>query len=370
MRELLADLRRWHDDGLRAAVATIVCTRGSAPRSPGAAMAVSETGEVSGSVSGGCVESAVVAVAEDVMRTGVAARESYGVGDDAFDVSLTCGGTIDVVIEPVDESAYARLDDLSRALHAGDAIAAATVLSDSRPQRHLLVRDGSVAGTLGDPRLDDSVVGHARNMLAHDETQLLRLDSDGRGDDATDDAGLSVFVQSFARPPRMLVFGSTDVAGAVTRMGKFLGFRVTICDARAAFATTRRFPDADEVVVRWPDEYLAGTDVDDSTVICVLTHDPEFDVPLLAVALRSAACYVGAMGSRRTHADRLARLRRAGLGDTDLARLSAPIGLDLGARTPAEIAVSVAAEVVAARTAATGARLTELDTPIHYSATR
>jgi xanthine dehydrogenase accessory factor len=168
----------------------------------------------------------------------------------------------------------------------------------------------------------------------------------------------------------MLVFGAIDFAAAVARVGRFLGFHVTVCDARPVFATTKRFPEADEVVVRWPHEYLAETEVDERTVICVLTHDPKFDVPLLEAALRTPAAYVGAMGSRRTHEDRLARLREAGLTEDELARLASPIGLDIGARTPEETAVSIAAEIVSAHWGGTGARLTGAEGPIHRDAAR
>ena len=179
---------------------------------------------------------------------------------------------------------------------------------------------------------------------------------------------LSVFVQSFAPPPRMLVFGAIDFAAAVARAGKFLGYRVTVCDARPIFATNARFPDADEVVVDWPHRYLAQTPIDSRTVICVLTHDPKFDVPVLEVALRTPAGYIGAMGSRRTHDDRLARLREAGLTEDELARLRSPIGLDLGARTPEETAVSVAAELIQLRWGGSGQPLTATTGRIHHRA--
>jgi len=180
---------------------------------------------------------------------------------------------------------------------------------------------------------------------------------------------MRVFVWSFAPKPRMLVFGAIDFAAAVARVGSFLGYRVTVCDARPVFATARRFPDADEVVVEWPHRYLqteadAGR-IDERTVLCVLTHDPKFDVPLLEVALRLPVAYVGAMGSRRTHEERLDRLREAGLSKEEIARLSSPIGLDLGARTPEETAVSIAAEIIAGRWGGSGEPLTETSGRIH-----
>ena len=176
---------------------------------------------------------------------------------------------------------------------------------------------------------------------------------------------IAVFVASYAPRPRMIVFGAIDFASAVARIGSFLGYRVTVCDARPIFATRRRFPDADEVIVEWPHRYLASTEVDERTVICLLTHDPKFDVPLLELALRMPLAYIGAMGSRRTNDDRLQRLRELGLTETELARLRAPIGLDIGARTPEETAVSVAAEIIAARWGGSGQPLRSADGPIH-----
>jgi xanthine dehydrogenase accessory factor len=218
------------------------------------------------------------------------------------------------------------------------------------------------SGTLGSARLDAAVDDDVRGMLAQGLTGIRRYGEHGerRGD------ALSVFVNSFAPAPRMLVFGAIDFAAAVARVGKFLGYHVTVCDARKVFATASRFPDADEVVVDWPHRFLAATDVDARTVICVLTHDPKFDVPLLEVALRTPAGYIGAMGSRRTHDDRLTRLREVGLTEDELARLRSPIGLDLGARTPEETAVSIAAELIQLRWGGTGHPLTSTEGRIHH----
>jgi xanthine dehydrogenase accessory factor len=190
---------------------------------------------------------------------------------------------------------------------------------------------------------------------------VLRIGPDGerRQDE------LSVFVQSFAPAPQMLVFGAIDFAAAVARVGKFLGYRVTVCDARGVFATRKRFPDADEVVVEWPHRFLEKANVDARTVICVLTHDPKFDVPLLEAALKTDAAYIGAMGSRRTHDDRLARLRDEGVSEESLSRIASPIGLDIGARTPEETAVSIAAEIVALRWGGSGQRLASTEGAIH-----
>jgi xanthine dehydrogenase accessory factor len=218
-------------------------------------------------------------------------------------------------------------------------------------------------GSLGaGDRLDAAVDDDVRGMLAQGLTGIRRYGEHGerRGDE------LSVFVNSFAPPPRMLVFGAIDFAAAVARVGKFLGYHVTVCDARQIFATRSRFPDADEVIVDWPHRFLASVEVDARTVICVLTHDPKFDVPVLEVALRTPAGYIGAMGSRRTHEDRLERLRAVGMTEAELARLRSPIGLDLGARTPEETAVSIAAELIQLRWGGTGRALTETDGRIHH----
>jgi xanthine dehydrogenase accessory factor len=363
VRDVLDRLVRWWTDGERVAVGTVVRTWSSAPRPAGAAMLVGPGGEAVGSVSGGCVEGAVYEVAERVLSGDAPSLEHYGVSDDdAFAVGLTCGGTIEVFVEAIDPRSFPGLAALADDVERRRPVAVATVVSGpGNLGAHLVVRPDTRQGSLGSDRLDDAVTDDVRGMLDQGMTGIRRYGPHGerRGDE------LGVFVQSFAPPPRMLVFGAIDFAAAVARIGAFLGYHVTVCDARAVFATRARFPDADDVVVRWPHEYLAETVVDDRTVICVLTHDPKFDVPLLEVALRTPAAYVGAMGSRRTHDDRLARLRDRGLSDKELARLAAPIGLDIGARTPEETAVSVAAEIVSARWGGSGRPLSETDGSIH-----
>jgi xanthine dehydrogenase accessory factor len=254
-------------------------------------------------------------------------------------------------------------------------VAVCTVIehpSPGRVGRRLVVRpDAPTAGTLGSPRQDDAVTDDARGLLAAGRSETLTYGPDGerRGE------GMRVFVSAFAPKPRMLVFGAIDFAAAVARMGSFLGYDVTVCDARPVFATRSRFPDASRVVVEWPHRYLAAEAeagrVDERTVIAVLTHDPKFDVPLLEVALKlPAVAYVGAMGSRRTHEDRRKRLLDAGLTEHELDRLSSPVGLDLGARTPEETAVSIAAEIIASRWGGDGGRLGEREGPIHHGVPR
>jgi xanthine dehydrogenase accessory factor len=377
VRDILSSITKWWEAGETFGLATVVRTYRSAPRDPGAALAVSSSpgNEVVGSVSGGCVEGAVYELSLDVCQTGDPVLQVYGVSDDdAFAVGLTCGGILHIFVEPVDRARFPELGDIAAAVERGEPVAVATVIggpgqigarrviwasADATPDAW----HAGASGTLGSgTRLDTAVDDDARGMLAQGLTGIRRYGAHGerRGDE------LSVFVNSFAPPPRMLVFGAIDFAAAVARVGKFLGYHVTVCDARKVFATTSRFPDADEVVVEWPHRFLAGTDVDQRTVICVLTHDPKFDVPLLEVALRTPAGYIGAMGSRRTHDDRLARLREVGLTEEELARLRSPIGLDLGARTPEETAVSIAAELIQLRWGGTGQPLTATEGRIHH----
>jgi xanthine dehydrogenase accessory factor len=369
VRDVLAELLPWWEAGEPLAMATVVGTWSSAPRQPGATMVVGPDGIAVGSVSGGCVEGAVYELCREVIATGVPRLQRYGVSDDeAFAVGLTCGGIIDLFIERADRAAFPELGEVAEAINIGAPVAVVTCVDGppDRLGRRLVLRPHERTGTLGSARLDDAVTDDARGLLAGGRTSTLHYGYDGerRGD------ALALFVASYAPRPRMLVFGAIDFAAAVARVGAFLGYRVTVCDARAVFATARRFPDADEVVVDWPHRYLqreidAGA-LDDRTVVCVLTHDPKFDVPVLDVALRQRFAYVGAMGSRRTHDDRVQRLREAGLPDSALASLCSPIGLDLGARTPEETAVSIAAEIVASRWGGGGQRLTGTAGRIHH----
>ncbi len=375
MREVLPELLGWWRDGASVGVGTVVATWQSAPRPPGASMLVGPGGEAVGSVSGGCVEGAVYTLAQEVVASGTPVLVRYGVSDeDAYAVGLTCGGILDVWVEEVSLQTFPELAEVAADIEAGRPVAVATVVEHPDPARlgrRIVVRpedvDGACQGTLGSARADDAVADDVRGLLAtgHSETLGYGPDGERRGE------GMRVFVSVHAPRPRMLVFGAIDFAAACARVGAFLGYRVTVCDARPVFATASRFPEADEVVVDWPHRYLAAevaaSGLDARTVICVLTHDPKFDVPLLEVALRlPEVAYVGAMGSRRTHGDRLARLREVGLTPAELARLSSPIGLDLGARTPEETAVSIAAEIIAVRWGGRGERLAALDGPIHH----
>ncbi|MFJ9899405.1 XdhC family protein [Streptomyces sp. NPDC091280] len=402
MREILPELGRWYAARKPFALATVVAVDRSAPRDPGAAMAVGPDDEVVGSVSGGCVEAAVFELAREVTASGEARLETFGYTDeDAFAVGLTCGGEITVLVRPVAPETDPTFGAVVRSVAAREPVTVATVVDGDAPRGAVLavwpgtvggvsgvsapgavggasggldtngvpgsvgsVGTASSFGTLGTTGLDAAVTADALGELALGATGLRHYGPHGeRREDS-----VTVFLHSFAPPPRMLVFGAIDYAAAVARIGDFLGYRVTVCDARPVFATPKRFPGGVEVVVDWPHRYLAGTDTDARTVICVLTHDPKFDVPLLVEALRRPAAYIGAMGSRRTHHDRMRRLLESGLDEGELARLRSPIGLDLGARTPQEVAVSVAAEIVALRWSGTGMPLTGVSGAIHRAA--
>ncbi|NHC23804.1 XdhC family protein [Nocardioides sp. IC4_145] len=371
MREVLPELMAWWEAGEEVGVGTVVATFRSAPRPPGASMLVGPDGTAVGSVSGGCVEGAVYDRAQSVVESGEPVLERYGVSDDdAFAVGLTCGGILDVYVEKVSRETFPELAEVRDHLEAGRPVAVATVIDHPDAAwvgRRVLIRpDAEASASLGSARADDAVRDDALGLLAAGNSGVLTYGPDGerRGE------GMRVFVWAFAPKPRMLVFGAIDFAAAVARVGAFLGYHVTVCDARPVFATATRFPEADEVVVDWPHRYLRAEQqagrVDGRTVVTVLTHDPKFDVPLLEVALRlPEVAYVGAMGSRRTHDDRLERLRDAGVTEAELDRLHSPIGLDLGARTPEETAISIAAEIIAGRWGGSGEPLARTEGRIH-----
>lgn len=318
MKDVLPTLERWARDDVRVATATVVKTERSAPRDPGAVLAVSEGGEVAGSVTGGCVEPAVYQEAEEVLAGAAPRLKTYGIADEeAFEVGLPCGGTVHIFVDALDPALVPPL---------------AQAIRDERPVALEVRVSGADAGAKRLVGPEDG--GPAAAMLARGETGLV------------DVAGEQVFVSSFVPRPQMYVFGAVDHAAAVASIGRFLGYRVTVCDARAKFATRERFPDVDELVVEWPDRFLSQAPIDERTAICVLTHDHKFDVPLLKVAVESSAGYIGAMGSRRTTEERERLLREEGVTDEQLERIHAPIGLRLGARGPEEVAVAIAAELV------------------------
>ncbi|GGQ70008.1 XdhC family protein [Kitasatospora griseola] len=356
MQDIAAQLHDWHTTGRPFAVATVVRASGSAPRGPGAALAVDAYGEAVGSISGGCVESAVYESCQEALASGAPVLEHFGYSDeDAFAVGPTCGGSLDVFVHPAVPGTSPGLDAAVRLVASGAPVAVARIV-DGPPAllgRTLTVTPDASYGALP---LAHPVVAETRAMLAAGRTGLLPVG------DAT------VFVESYVPPPRLLIFGAMDFAAALARIGRFLGYHVTVCDARPVFATRRRFPDADEIVVDWPHRYLdaEAPRLDARTAVCVLTHDAKFDLPLLERALRLPLAYIGALGSRRTHHDRLTHLREAGLTPAELSRLHSPIGLDLGARTPEETAVSIAAELVAHTRGGTCLPLTTTRGPIHH----
>ncbi|MEW1908763.1 XdhC/CoxI family protein [Kitasatospora sp. NPDC085895] len=367
MLDIAADLHRWCTEGRDFAVATVVHVSGSAPRPPGTALAVDAAGTALGSVSGGCVEATVHQLCQEALVTGESVLQHFGDADgDPFAVGLTCGGSIDVLVTPVRRRDAVRpvlAAALATAAGSG-AVAAVRVAGgpDGPAGGALLVRPGGAyEGTLGrGGALDGAAALEAAALLAAGRTRTVEVAPDRS-------RPVVLLVECSVPPPRMIVFGAIDFASALVRIGGFLGHHVTVCDARPVFATRERFPEADEVVVDRPHRYLDSQRdrIDGRTVLCALTHEARFDVPLLERALRLPVAYVGAMGSRRTHADRLERLRAAGLSEPELARLHSPIGLDLGAWTPEEVAVSIAAEIVACRGGGTGLPLGRVGTPIH-----
>lgn len=364
VRDILDALEaRWHA-GETVGLGTVAATWRSAPRPAGAAMLVASDGTVVGSVSGGCVEGAVYELAQEVVATGTPELQRYGISnDDAFAVGLTCGGILDIFVAPVSQETFPSLGRVAESIRRDEPVAVATVLSGhERLGSRIAVWRDRHEGSVGSARFDDAIIDDARGLLAMGETRIMHYGPDGerRGDE------VAILVEAFAPRPHMIVFGAIDFARAVARAGVFLGYRVTVCDARPVFATPSRFPEADEVVVEWPNSYLARIETDERTVVCVLTHDPKFDVPVLEIALRKPAAYIGAMGSRRTHEDRLRRLVKAGMTETEIGRLHSPIGLDLGGRTPEETAISIAAEIIAVRRGGSGKQLLETSGPLHH----
>ncbi|MFD3484182.1 XdhC family protein [Streptomyces sp. NPDC058665] len=373
MLDIAEELDRWVGQGRDFAVATVVAVGGSAPRQPGAALAVDSAGTAIGSVSGGCVEGAVYELCVEALESGESVLETFGYSDqDAFAVGLTCGGVIDILVTPVraDSPGGEVLRAALAAAARGEAAAVARVTdgpADLRGRALLVRPGGAYEGTLGGhPELDRTAADQARAQLDTGRTGTVTIGEDG----SRCGRPLTLLVESSVPAPRMIVFGAIDFASALVRVGKFLGYHVTVCDARPVFATRARFPEADEIVVDWPHRYLESTETDGRTVLCVLTHDAKFDIPLLELALKLPVAYVGAMGSRRTHLDRNERLRAVGVTELELARLRSPIGLDLGAHTPEETALSIAAEIVANRRGGTGVSLTGAHTPIHHDRSR
>jgi len=346
MQEVLPELALWKERGDRIALATVIDVQRSAPRPPGAKMAVNDRGEIAGSVSGGCVEGAVAEIADGILKGDPPQLLHFGIADsDAWDVGLPCGGEIDVWVEAYEPG---RFEDVAR---GGGRAAEVTVLEGAGPGAKLLVEaDGARSGSLGSPELDDEAARIADELLWAET-------SERRG---------SLFVDVVGPSPRLIVFGAVDIATSLCSVARVCGWRAYVIDPRARFATPSRFPDAEQVIAAWPEEAITLMGgIDPATSIVVLTHDPKLDDAALLLALRSPARFVGAMGSRRAQAKRRERLLAAGIGEDELERLSAPVGLDLGAIAREETALSIMAEIIAARHGRDGGRLAERKGRIH-----
>lgn len=340
MKEILQDLDRWQERGEELALATLVSVRRSAPRSPGARMLITREGKMAGSISGGCVEGDIVERALQVLDTGEPALAEYGISDEqGFDVGLSCGGEIEVLIQPF-EVTDAWQAVRSRVEGQQPAVLAVGMRPTALSGRQLAIIDGDAIGSI-DVDLDNKLVEETASALRQGAATTVTL--------PWHDADAEVFLDVFAPPPRLFIVGATQVAISLAPMAKRLGFHVTVVDARSVLATEERFPDIDELQRAWPDEALSGRSLDARSAVVVLTHDPKFDLPVLEVALRSEAGYIGAMGSRKTHAKRMDELQKRGFGEDDLARIHAPIGLDIGGSAPEELALAILAEVVASR---------------------
>lgn len=327
IRDIAKDVDRWRDEGEDVALATVVRTWGSGPRGPGAKMATTKDARVTGSVSGGCVESAVVEEAREVLDSGKPKLLRFGVTDEtAWDVGLSCGGTIEVFVEPLTSDTY---EPLANAFREERAIAKATVIKGESLGKTVIVKDGSsVEGAIADA---------ARAALDGGRSEQVSVDD------------ADVFVDVELPPPVLIMVGGVHVSVALTSMADTLGYRTVVVDPRGVFGSEERFPHAGELVREWPDKALKRLTINRSTAIATLTHDPKLDDPALEVALPSRAFYVGALGSKRTHEKRRGRLLERGVTEEELARLHAPIGLSIGSRSPEEIALSIMAQIVASR---------------------
>jgi len=354
----------WLDEGRRVVAATLVEAIGSAPLDPGAEMLVDDSGRIEGSVTGGCVEGALVEEAQSILAGAPPRVASYGISDQqAVDVGLMCGGTVKVFVREL--QAREALAAVRAETDEGRPVALATLLDGRSAGATMAVLAHGVEGGLDHtPLLDDNVARDARGFLDEGRSTIRRYSATGE----TMGSDLRVAIHAFATPPRMVVFGAIDFSAALAAIATQIGYRVTIVDARRAFAQSPRFSEHAEIVISWPAEYLDGEEIGARDAVLVFTHDPKFDEPALIAALASGAGYVGALGSRRTHADREERLRAAGVAEEALRRISSPCGLDVGARTPAETAIAVLGEILALRSDRRGGRLAEAHGPIHSRA--
>jgi xanthine dehydrogenase accessory factor len=353
----------WLREGRRVVSAALVERIGSAPLDPGAQMLIDDRGDIEGSVTGGCVEAALVEEAQRVLAGGEPGVVTYGVSDEeATGVGLMCGGTVRVFVHEYGDGAQETLEAAAAARAAGEPVAIATLLDGDRAGAAIAILSDRVVGTLGVTELlDRAVERDARGQLDEGVSRIRRYGAGGE----VMGSERAVYIQAFATPARMVIFGAIDFSAEVANVASEIGYEVVICDAREPFVRSPRFSRSAEVVVDWPDRYLAGRELGPRDVVLVFTHDPKFDEPALAAALASGAGYVGALGSRRTQEQRVERLRAAGLDERSIARIHAPCGIDVGARTPSETAISILAEVIAVRTGRTGESLGETSGPIH-----
>jgi xanthine dehydrogenase accessory factor len=344
MRDVMNDVERWLVEGKRIALATVVARKGSAPRDVGATLAVAEGMEVSGSVSGGCVEPAVIEEGLRAIRTGKSKLLKFGISKEqnVERIGLSCGGEIEVFVERLGD-AQASL----RALRNDIALVRATVIAAPDTaltgQSCVVVADKDEAYCdIADETLQAAIQARARELLSGGESYVASL-ATSVGDEAR------VYFDVSLPQPTLIIVGAGHISIPLSQLARVLGYHVTVIDARETFATPERLPEANEILVEWPDEALARISLTPSTAVAVLTHDDKFDVPALVAALRGAAGYVGAIGSRGTREKRNQRLREAGLTDEQIARIHGPIGLDIGAQTPEEIALAILAQIVATR---------------------
>jgi xanthine dehydrogenase accessory factor len=362
VKELLPTIEAWGDAAASAGRAVVVRTFGSAPRPEGAVLLMTADGRIAGSVSGGCVEGAAAEEIERARRTGRSRVIRYGISDEqAWDVGLACGGTIDVLVEPAIPPAALSAARAAVARGGRGTVVVTPLPPDSPPAElgehrpgegappaaTLLVDESGLHGTLGDPALDAALVEAATDALRRGASRTVEL------------GGRSVFVEAFPVRPRLVIVGATEVARSLAAIAGTLGYERVVIDARPAFGAKERFPDVEQLMNEWPDEAFTAIGLGPDDAVAVLSHDPKFDEPAIAEAFQRGARYVGAVGSRKTQADRRSRLREAGVGDEDLARLRGPIGLDLGGRAPAETALAIMAEIVADRYGGSGAPMIE-----------
>lgn len=344
MREIWNDIEKWQRSGKLATLATVVFVGGSSLRPAGSKMAISSSGEISGSVTGGCVEGAVFEEAKGIVKTGMPRLVSYGVSNEqAWEVGLSCGGSVRIFIESMTSTPWkAILPALQEAIEHNQAVALATVTSGSGLGNKMLLRkDGSQVGDLGEKALTNDVSSHiVSNWVVRDAHEMTCQTTSGTS---------TVFVESILPLPRLIIVGASHIAIPLVTLAKALDFYTIVLDARSAFATRERFPHADELIVDWPAESMQKLSPDASTCVVCLSHDEKLDNPALIEALGSDARYIGALGSKVTHAKRLDALREEGVSEEQLKRIHAPVGLKIGAKQPAEIALSIMAEIIAAQ---------------------